>query len=258
MTWRILSHALWDLQDHGLTLLKSCWVWMVLLVIANGLYVSLPFFPNVDWIFIVYAIVIAICIVVGFLSPVVVAIAWHRLVLLGESGGSGFRVDARWPVFRYAVRAFVLMLLCLAAIFSVSLVLLLMSAFLQLGPKINLFDHSLSIFAFFVPMLLCFNYVWQRCALALPAIAIGDRQTRLSESWSLTRPMALPLLGLVPFLAVPYVFGLLFTSILAADVPIGVVSAVWVLQLAMYLFALLLNISVLTTLYGHLVHKWPL
>jgi hypothetical protein len=174
-----------------------------------------------------------------------IAVAWHRFVLLEEYPGL---VPAASPqiIGQYIGKTLILG----AILFLASFIFGLVGGFVF--AIFGLTESFLAGFAFGVINAFVMITVWFRLALILPAAAIGSRMT-LSDSRVATAGLANDILvatailiglsiaanfitGLFP------VFGLMFLMLTFATA--------WVFMLV--------GMSILTTLYGHLIEKRPL
>ncbi len=166
------------------------------------------------------------------------AVAWHRYVLLGEAPGWLPRFAVR-PIWSYVWRSLVLYL----AVASVARLLLAL-----LGPWAE--DPSARVFLPFAQV----PVVWLalRLSLTLPAHAI-DRPLSFAQSWAATRGHRRALFALAVALT-----ALSAASSWALLQGIGQGLAAGLLALGLAWLAVLLNLSILASLYGHLVERRPL
>lgn len=190
--------------------------------------------PSVALTFLIFGII-------GLFGYALMAILWHRHVLLnGEDGG--VRPGASL-VFSYLWRAIVVGCVQLLAAIPVTLVIgILGAAFLQTGAGGTV--TSLLTLAGSV----IFIWIALRLSVVLPAAALGRRMA-VRESWNATQPVSGPLWGLAALLT-----GL---NMLVSLVALAVVPTEGLLALTLgtviFIAEGLIFISVLTTLYGHLV-----
>lgn len=92
-----------------------------------------------------------------------------------------------------------------------------------------------------------------RISLILPAAAMGQKM-KVADSWNATAPLANDLWGLAAMLGLlTAVVGLVIGALTAP----GTGVSIW-LQTASYVVEGLISISILTTLYGHLIEGRPL
>ncbi|MBF9031302.1 hypothetical protein HKCCE3408_12940 [Rhodobacterales bacterium HKCCE3408] len=162
-----------------------------------------------------------------------IAVAWHRYVLVEDRPGL---MPALTParILGYIWRTFLI---------GMIIILILIPVVLLLG---GLISAGAAPVVFILGLGLNFlgQWIFVRWALVLPAWAV-DRPLRLSESWAATKDVSgeilVPIIGLaVIFTIVQQVLTLL---------PGGIVALV--LFLGVYWLQTLLNLSLLTTLYGN-------
>lgn len=182
------------------------------------------------------------------------AVAWHRYVLLEETGNGivppwrGDRVAA------YFGRAFIVVLVVLLAAIGASLVL---------GIVVGLTQSAGLAIVMGIGLIFGLTWVATRIGLVLPAAALGERMT-IGESWAATRPVSSQIL--LPLIVIALVFGLLqqtvlllFGQTISVDT-FGVVQDQRVLGAAGQLvngliswLQVLTNLALMTTLYGNLI-----
>ncbi len=183
-----------------------------------------------------YWLAILITILVSILLSAWVAVIWHRFMLLGEGPVSfmpTFRPD---NVFGYILKSLILGLILVAAMIPVMIVLAMAA---MVSAQLMLFIFVLSgIFLFYISL---------RISLVLPAKSIG-KDMLVSQSWSATGSASLPILTAGILLAV---FSAGLQSIpqyLISDPILKLIVSSCVGWLS-----LMLGVSILTTLYGHLI-----
>lgn len=184
----------------------------------------------------------------GFLSATVllfafswVAVAWHRFILREETPGllPPLRADLVWP---YLGRSILIAIALILVAIPLSLVLGLVAGT----------SRSVAAAVMGLVMALVLGWIGTRLSLVLPARAV-ERPMTFGESWAATAPASSAVFGAVLALALlNVVLGLLFGAIFGENL----LSAL--LSLAVQWFTTMLGLSVLTTLYGHLVERRPL
>ncbi len=188
--------------------------------------------------------------IIGLTGYALMAILWHRHVLLnGDARSAALRPDVT-TVFSYLWRAtlvgLVQMLVSIPIAFAMALV---GGAALSTGAS-----PSLLIFVVLgVLSGVLFLWVALRISVVLPAAAM-DRKMRIAESWQITASAATPILGVALILALLNGVISLAATTLLPDAP----GVRLVFETAIYALEGLVFISVLTTLYGHLVEGRPL
>lgn len=162
-----------------------------------------------------------------------IAVAWHRFVLLEEYPQSVPQYRDR-PIADYAGKSFGIALITVALSFIPAIFI---SEFGGLVATIG---------NFVVPVLM--TYVWLRLAICLPGVAVGNPMT-LREAWSASKPVDTQIIGIALILmAISYVSSQILSPIYGV-LPIIAIA----LKLVVNWVVIMLGISILTTLYGHLV-----
>tara|TARA_R110002049_G_scaffold23781_7_gene84905 strand:- start:125263 stop:126036 length:774 start_codon:yes stop_codon:yes gene_type:complete len=185
-------------------------------------------------------LIVMLCGLIGLAGYVLLAILWHRHVLLnGPDRDAGLRPDASlfWGyVWRTIVLGFAQFLIAIPIVIAVGV----------LGAVSGGSMAGLVLLGLVAGIV--FLWVALRLSLVLPAAALGHTM-RLRESWEATAPAAQALWGLAVLLAL--VNGVL--TLLSGALLAEAASARLILDSALYIIEGLVFISVLTTLYGHLV-----
>lgn len=188
------------------------------------------------------AILIAL-VVLMFVSSWV-AVGWHRYVLLEEYPGLLPGLAGR-PVGAYLGRMILLTVVLVLCAIPISIVVgLLMSPFLIAGSSAfaGVFGALVG-----VAMAAVFSWLWLRLGLILPAIALGKPMT-LRMSWSATAPVSGAILvATLIVMAINFAVSLLLGPVFGGGAP-GVV-----LSLIVDWISIMVGISMLTTIYGHIV-----
>ena len=171
-----------------------------------------------------------------------VAVAWHRYVLKEEMPGllPPLRTDLVWP---YLGRSILIALILILAAIPLGIVFGLVAG----GTQSVTVASVLGLL-----MALALGWIGTRLSLVLPARAV-ERPMTFGESWAATAPATSAIFVVVLILAlINFVLGSLFTLILGDNFVSGLLS------LVVQWFITMLGLSVLTTLYGHLVERRPL
>ena len=171
-----------------------------------------------------------------------VAVAWHRFILKEERPGllPPLRTDLVWP---YLGRSILIAIILIVAAIPLGFVFTLVA-----GGSQSLVVASIVGLL----MALVLGWIGTRLSLVLPASAV-ERSMSLGESWAATAPASGAIFLVVLILAlINFVLGSLFGLALGDSL----VSAA--LSLIVQWFLTMLGLSILTTLYGHLVERRPL
>jgi len=228
------------------------WLLMILAAFAYGFLVTLS---KSNFLGIVLGIALLIFLVWGISM---VAVVWHRYILL-EERPNGFLPTREglniWPYFWYGIG--------IALIVIVAIGLLLLAATLVMDAKeiLAAFDQNNVSMAprdmalrFAVGLLSSLIYL--RLALILPAVALSEQLT-IRESWSETKGYSMAILGVAVLLTLlntvaSFLFGVVQFAVQGAPFLVLLVTFAFLL---FQWFYFMLNISILSTLYGHIVQK---
>lgn len=177
-----------------------------------------------------------------------IAVSWHRFILLEE------RAKGLLPMFRtdrilaYIGRAMLLFLTAMAIIFTASFVLAGLPP-LASRPQV-LVPIFFVLMLIFLIVMLAFIVVLLRLAITLPAAAVG-RGIGFGEAWRSTKGASVQLLALI---FVSFLFQFLVQLAIALFSFIPVIGILITLFFAM-LFVPMINLSILTTLYGYFIEN---
>lgn len=183
-----------------------------------------------------------------------VAVSWHRFILLEEYSGLLPAVSGR-PIWSYAGKAILLGLLVLAVAIPLFLILgtILVPLFgggMPADPAAGLPFMAMLIFAIATVLLTFLSLRW---GVALVGTALG-KPIGFSDAWRATKPVSGVVFNVAAILMlVNFLPGLILSPITQFVPIIGSV-----LQLILTWLTMMLGISVLTTLYGHVIEKRPL
>lgn len=194
--------------------------------------------PNAGGVFVLMALG-----VLALLAYALMAILWHRHVLLNGAERPENLRPTSGLYFGYIGRAIVVAIAQIVAAIPVALVLGLIGGdFLNQGPA----GPTTTLLGLLSSVI--FIWIALRFSVVLPAAALGTPM-KISESWSRTKRVALPLCGVAMLLvglnAVVY---LATSTLLPAQ---GILTAA--VNGVVFIAEGLVFISILTTLYGHLV-----
>lgn len=187
------------------------------------------------------------------------AVGWHRYVLMEETG-NGFLPRWRWDrVKAYFGRAFVVGLVVVLAV---------LGGVLVVGLAAGLTQSAGVALVLGIGVVFGASWVATRIGLVLPAAAIGERMT-ISESWAATRPVSSQIL--LPLIVIALAVGLIGQVILLVFGQTTTVEVFGQMQEQVVLslpgqivngvmswLQILINLALMTTLYGNLVEGRPL
>lgn len=173
-----------------------------------------------------------------------IAVNWHRYILLDEVTASEkiFRLDR--PVWNYAGRTLLILVMALVPVLMLSTVVF--AALPSLGPVLA--------FPFFVAGI----YV-MRMSVALPAIALERRDFGIGAALQVTQGnnlqfAALLALNALILIATLLVIGIVLSIVGSANMTAAKILAM-VLSVPVNLFLSLFSVSLLSSLYGFFVEK---
>ncbi|ABD52985.1 hypothetical protein [Jannaschia sp. CCS1] len=182
-----------------------------------------------------FFLAILLCLPIFLVFYAWAAVGWHRYVLLEELP-SGVTARWSWPIIKGyvgAVLRLILMSLLIAFAAAIVIGILLsvipspgLAVFLQVGTTIG------------------FTWIFTRLGLVLPSAALGIYM-KMGDSWSATAPVSSAIL--LPIIVIPLAFFLLS----AASGLLGIIGLV--LTLVLIWIQLLVNLALMTTLYGNLI-----
>lgn len=196
-------------------------------------------------------LLLVVCTVIAYCWA---AVGWHRYVLLEEMGNGLIPNWRGGRILSYFGRAIVVGLVVILAVMGGGLVVGLVAAITQsMGVAI----------ALGIGLVFGASWVATRIGLVLPAAALGERMT-IGESWAVTRPVASHIF--LPLIVIALVVGviqqlvlLIFGQTITVDV-FGTMQEQVVLSLPGQIvnglvswLQILVNLALMTTLYGNLV-----
>lgn len=215
-------------------------------------------FPSEAWILLPVILLPLFLFVVAW-----VAVSWHRFILLEEYASVLPAVRGR-PIWSYAGKSILLGIAIAVMAWPVTMIV---SGFLARDAQ-NIFADGATIAAggrasipltFQVRWMIVntlvtipFAYIGLRWGIALVGTALGQ-PLGFFEAWEKSKPIAGVLFGVVVILLAA---NLAFQLILVAVWGVPILETL--VDLAMSWLAMMLGVSILTTLYGHVVEGRPL
>jgi len=203
--------------------------------------------------------VMLLAFIFGVVAWLWAAVAWHRFVLREEYPSGLLPPWHGGNMASYLWRTFLIGLVLAGAGFAFSLVFLLFGSFPPFGPVSVVLGFG---FVFGV------SWIAMRLGLILPAAAIGEK-VGLGESWEATRSVSGQILLPIVVIALVFtglsqlillVFGTVVplpegfpTDALGGYVPRVLTPVGQIVNLGLVWLQMLINLALLTTLYGNLV-----
>lgn len=170
------------------------------------------------------------------------AVSWHRYILLEEVPGHSAPLVSWGPMFGYLGKIIVFALL------SIPAMMVLSGFFLSQLSSVMTTTLGSTIVLTLVGMV--FMYVFFRLSPVLPAAAL-EIPMRIGQAWGLTSAHGGAIYGVVLFTGAMSLLSQGFAAL-----PHGPIT--WVLTIVVQWLNLMIGLSLLTTLYGHIVEERPL
>jgi hypothetical protein len=169
-----------------------------------------------------------------------IAVAWHRYMLLGELGSSMLPAWRGNLIWSYFAKSLLIGLLMVIAMIIPMMILTLLTVAGLLSP---------SAFALIVPIVLAMlaTYISLGVSLVLPGVAL-QKPMGFGKAWTVTKPLAGQIALLALFIMAVSTLLHLVTNGLATLPVLAMILSFFVGWAV-----LMLSVTVLTTLYGHLV-----
>lgn len=189
-------------------------------------------FENINWGMLMIGVII------GVIAWCWAAVAWHRFVLLEEFSDGLLPTWRGANVLSYFGRAVLVMLVVVGVT---------VAAGIGIGIVVAATGAVALAVVLGIGLVIGAAWVATRVGLILPAAAIGEPM-RIKESWALTAPVSGQIL--LPIIVIALVAGLL-SQAMVLIFGVGMVGAVATALVSWV--QLLVNLAVMTTLYGNLV-----
>ncbi|MEM7318845.1 MAG: hypothetical protein AAF408_07460, partial [Pseudomonadota bacterium] len=168
-----------------------------------------------------------------------IAVSWHRFILLEEYPRGLFPVFRFDRILAYFGRILLLGILAIVAMIPGFIFMV------GLGQSTSLIAVLIFLIWVFAVMV-CFF----RLSIVLPAAAVGERLT-LAQAWNSTSGKTGDFVSLLVIL---FLFQILIQLASSVLVIIPILGAVFVLFVSMLILPMI-NVSILTTMYGHFIEK---
>ena len=246
MAWKIVLHAFRMIFGNIVDALKVSvgpMLIFVVLALVVGQAINLPFgsFHEMGAVQpgnagAVFLAILILCAAAIFIFAWI-AVAWHRFILLEEYPGLLPTLADR-PIGQYVAKSLVIALILIVIGAAAGMVVMML---LSMG---GLFLLSIGMSV----VLLLINYLGLRFGLMLPAAAVGQNMS-IGESMEKTKEASGQILGVTTIL-----IAMNFASTLIVGMFYEFATIIaFVLDIATNWLFIMLNVSVLTTLYGYLV-----
>ena len=178
-----------------------------------------------------------------FIAMSWIAIAWHRFILIEESGNQLFPIWNNLRVLKYSIKTI--------AIISSVIFILIIPFFLFF-----IFINGLGLVAILpivnILLFISFYYLFFRAGLVLPSIAL-DETMSIRKSFRETKDISNEIWGLAAIVITMILSIGIISGILAPSNIIGVLVTSFFQWIVVMISA-----SLMTTLYGHVVERRPI
>ena len=241
---KAFAHMLSIVKSHWQKLLRPALPWLALLALIDvisfklqGPKIQTPSKIEFDWFDLV-------SIALGLVAASSIAVSWHRYILIDAplSAEPFFRLDK--IVFSYLARSFVIYGLCLIPLVALAIIISLVAPILL--PFIAALFLQLAVFV-------C------RMSISLPAIAIVRDKFGLKNAMEVSRGNNLRILGLLfltyVILAMILLLYITIIAVISAIQPSLTLPTALVLSMPIQFCSIILNASLLTSLYGYFVER---
>lgn len=186
-----------------------------------------------------------VVLMLGLMGMLLIAVCWHRYALLEGAARAAVMRPGTGVLIAYFIRLLVVGLVLFAAALPGGIVIGLVSAVFSAGSLSASFGIGV-VLGIAVGVIL--SWVALRISLTLPAAALG-RSLKTSESWRATAPLSDGIFRVAVILAVMQaVLAGMATGLVGISLGLAIFG-----QILLTYFQILLSISVLSTLYGHLI-----
>jgi len=180
-----------------------------------------------------------------------VAVSWHRFILKEEYTGLLPAVNDR-PIWAYAWKAILLALIIMLV--AIPLVLILGVLTVPLA-SVGAGEGGFSIVAIltFMMVFVLISVVSLRLGVALVGTALGQPMP-FRDAWSSTAPVNGTIIGVAVLLGILNAV----VSLVLIPMTYAIPLIASIISLAINWLTMMVGISILTTLYGHVIEKRPL
>lgn len=242
---KAFGHMLAGLRAHWLGAFKLALPWLALMAVLDIWSLNIKPFKANPTAELNLTFVDLISVLVGLLATSSIAVSWHRFILTDAPlhAEPAFRIDK--IVWTYLGRSFLIYFLCLIPIVALVFIRELSGAVI-LQPLILGFIVMLIVF-------IC------RMSISLPAVAIIKPAIGLKHAMEATRRNNLRILGLIGLsfvsLAIPFLVYLVVIGAMSNLNPKIAIVAAAVLGIPLQFYSVMMNATLLTSLYGFFIEK---
>ncbi len=205
-----------------------------------------------------YAAGLAVLLIFGFLLCVI-AVYWHRSILLGEHPVGGIPVRFDGPVWRYVLYGIGMLLMWVLLIGLIGLILSILPILVGTSGPGTVF------YLLLFPLLLWAVVVFFRFSLVLPAAAIGMPNFGFRVAWATSRGYAWRLVAILLLMfGLSIAIGIIWAVfVLVGGLPVAALyeslpkSLTLTLEAVLYAAQTLISIGVLSLTFAYLTYEGP-
>lgn len=173
-----------------------------------------------------------------------VAVTWHRFILLEEYPSTIPAVSGR-PILPYVGKSILLALVLVVVGVPIGFVVgLVVAPFAIIGDGAAILVAAIGGLAVGTVL----TWVWFRVAVVLPATAVGSPMS-IGEGWAITKPISRTIFNTALIVVALNIAASIAVSAVTAGIPLVGQG----LDLVVSWVTLMVGVSVLTTIYGHVV-----
>ncbi len=251
--YTIFTHSLRQVVGNiGMAVRVSWWFWLMLVILLFG-YGVLVGVSNSMFVAVILGVALFVFILWGVS---LIAVAWHRYILLEERPGGVTPYRPDLDVWGYFWNMLGIAIITIIIVLALSLLFALVMGGIDILQAISSTEPSFSNILIQFLFTVISTVIYLRMALVLPGVALQAGMT-LGHAWRESKPYTGSIIVLAITLALLNILAMAVLGgamVAFADSP-GAVFVVSLAVLAFQWFYFMLNISVLSTLFGHIVQK---
>ena len=236
MAWNIVRHAFVIVFGNFGNALRASLMPLLILIAVVGLLTTVLNLPMNGAIILILVGMAAAMFVFAW-----VAVTWHRFILLEEYPSFVPAISDR-PIWPYVKRTLMIILQMMVVMVPVLSLML---------PAISNFPSAAVILSIGLSILM--SFIWLRICVSLPSVAVGEHMGS-ADAWAETKDIRQTILGVCVIMMFLNSAAGLLPVLLAPHLLI--ISTV--LNIAIQWVSIMIGISVLTTIYGHVIEGRPL
>ena len=247
MAWNIVRHAfviVFGNLKEALKVSVAPFIMLVCIIAVSAFLLGLPiggeqttlananFTGSLALLFIIIAV--AVMFTFGW-----IAVTWHRYILLEEYPGVVPSISDR-PIGTYIAR--MLMIVLQMSCVMIPLMFLVLPLIMGGGGR------TIAGFVGVVGLNVMLTFIWLRLSVSLPSVAVGEPMGSV-EAWTKTNDVWEMILGISIIVIVLNFAATTIVTTLFSGIPV----VFGVLSIAVQWVSMMVGISILTTIYGHVI-----